>query len=1028
MHEPHAWRHEFGLDATRPPQFFADPLELHAPAVLPAQAHVVRRAFDELALDGVLCRDSAPLIYFREVERITPGEAAAIHRLFWNQGVAPILVLIDPEQVHVYSGLARPGATADAPSGFVERMARVPEQLRAFLSAALSGDYFRRHRPAFDPHHRVDRTLLRHIEAARDRLAAVAAAKVQPHTLDALLCRLVFTSYLFDRKVIDAGYLADAGIEGAAHLRDILGRRRRTAAKSDLYALFAQLGQDFNGDLFSADLEAEARQIRAEHIDIVRDFFHGIDPDSGQQAFWPYEFGIIPIETISAIYEHFLKAAGEREKRESGAFYTPRFLAEAVLDLALADAPSLLGKRFLDPSCGSGIFLVGLFNRLAEERARSHPGESYDRRLAGLTAILRDNLRGVDRNRSACLIAAFSLYLAFLDQLAPPDIRRVLKRVRVLPRLVAEGDEDATIRCADLYAVDPARHGGADFIIGNPPWAQARGDNEAAFQWCRARGLPCPSKQMAAAFVWRAPEFLAPGGKITFILPHSLLFNHTPPAIEFQRRLFTSHAVELVLNLCDYQRFLFDDAEAPAVVTRYRDAAPGPRHRVHYWTPKADWAVTQAEILSILPADRVRLPQGDVVRDLAGADAPLVWKAHYWTTPRDVRLLDRLLLYPRLRDILGRRGDRSKKRWIVAEGYEPYGKQDAEAGADKRVLRLPHTACIEATHDLDLFLLRGDVDVHASLQLDLRRSISDVAIFQRPLVLVTEGFNKVAFTDIDVAYRHGIRGIHGPEDDAALLAFLTVYLRSDLARYFLFHTSASWGVSRTRVDIDDLFRLPFPFPEHTHDPARAAEIVAEVHAILRDAMKRAATAVLGRPGIVESAELRARELVHAYFDVNPSEQALIADTSDVVIPSARPTRRSQQIKTIEPATDAQRAQYVGALCSTLHRWSNPDVQLRGDSIVDSKAGVAVVALEKSRAGEPARPPLAVPPNLPALLHRLRRSGAADVGAVELVRGTIVFDGPTLYIGKPLARRFWTRTAALNDADQIAAILLKQGPA
>jgi hypothetical protein len=40
-------------------------------------------------------------------------------------------------------------------------------------------------------------------------------------------------------------------------------------------------------------------------------------------------------------------------------FYTPRFLAEAVLDSALTSVPSLLGRRFLDPACGSGIFLVG---------------------------------------------------------------------------------------------------------------------------------------------------------------------------------------------------------------------------------------------------------------------------------------------------------------------------------------------------------------------------------------------------------------------------------------------------------------------------------------------------------------------------------------------------------------------------------------------------------------------------------------------------------------------------------------------
>ena len=205
-------------------------------------------------------------------------------------------------------------------------------------------------------------------------LATVKAAHLEPQALDALLCRLVFACYLFDRGIIDESYLASLQIDNAPHLRDILAKKPRTVAKSELYRLFEKLGDDFNGDLFSADLEAESRKVRVEHLEILDLFFHGADVHSGQQSFWPYDFGFVPIETISAIYEHFLKAAGEEQKKELGAFYTPRFLAEFVLDLALEGEKSLLDKRFLDPACGSGIFLVGLFNRLAEEWKSNNHG------------------------------------------------------------------------------------------------------------------------------------------------------------------------------------------------------------------------------------------------------------------------------------------------------------------------------------------------------------------------------------------------------------------------------------------------------------------------------------------------------------------------------------------------------------------------------------------------------------------------------------------------------------------------------
>ena len=79
--------------------------------------------------------------------------------------------------------------------------------------------------------------------------------------------------------------------------------------------------------------------------------------------------------------------------------------------MALEGFDCLLDKRFLDPACGSGIFLVGLFNRLAEKWKRKNPHARYDKQAVELMAILRNNIAGADENSTACRIAAFSLYL-----------------------------------------------------------------------------------------------------------------------------------------------------------------------------------------------------------------------------------------------------------------------------------------------------------------------------------------------------------------------------------------------------------------------------------------------------------------------------------------------------------------------------------------------------------------------------------------------------------------------------------------
>ena len=199
----------------------------------------------------------------------------------------------------------------------------------------------------------------------------------------------------------------------AKRLLDLLEGRPARDARDSLYELFAQLRDDFNGDLFEGDLEAEKLLIEEPHVDVIRRFLRGDDLVRGQMSlgFWAYDFSVIPIETISGIYELFLGAEDEDRETEVRRYYTPRFLAEVVIDLALLGWKTFLDKRFLDPACGSGIFLVGIFNRLAEEWRRKNRKAENDERAASLIEILKTNIFGIDVNETACRIAAFSLYL-----------------------------------------------------------------------------------------------------------------------------------------------------------------------------------------------------------------------------------------------------------------------------------------------------------------------------------------------------------------------------------------------------------------------------------------------------------------------------------------------------------------------------------------------------------------------------------------------------------------------------------------
>lgn len=96
----------------------------------------------------------------------------------------------------------------------------------------------------------------------------------------------------------------------------------------------------------------------------------------------------------------------KEDKKASGAYYTPCQVVEYMCD-EIADkvdfkkAPHI---RILDPACGSGAFLLCLFNKLfdkAKNAGIKNPGAH----------ILKYNLFGIDMDENALMITAVELYL-----------------------------------------------------------------------------------------------------------------------------------------------------------------------------------------------------------------------------------------------------------------------------------------------------------------------------------------------------------------------------------------------------------------------------------------------------------------------------------------------------------------------------------------------------------------------------------------------------------------------------------------
>jgi hypothetical protein len=103
----------------------------------------------------------------------------------------------------------------------------------------------------------------------------------------------------------------------------------------------------------------------------------------------------------------------ESARKRYALLQTPEFVEEFILDRTLKPAIEEFGYaqvKLIDPTCGSGHFLLGGFHRLFQTWARHEPGMN----LRELAQRALDGVFGVDLNPNVVAIARFRLLIAAL--------------------------------------------------------------------------------------------------------------------------------------------------------------------------------------------------------------------------------------------------------------------------------------------------------------------------------------------------------------------------------------------------------------------------------------------------------------------------------------------------------------------------------------------------------------------------------------------------------------------------------------
>jgi hypothetical protein len=204
-----------------------------------------------------------------------------------------------------------------------------------------------------------------------------------------------------------SGRLALARDRHEAYFRDhplendrdyLLAAFREAEALPGLHSFF----DEAHNPVFRLGISGEAAMA-------LRQFWQQVDPNTGALLHdftdpdWNTRF-------LGDLYQDLSEATRKRY----ALLQTPEFVEEFILDRTLTPAIQEFGfreVRMIDPTCGSGHFLLGGFYRLLTEWQRNEPG----RNPVDMAQKALDSVAGVDLNPFAVAISRFRLFVAALQ-------------------------------------------------------------------------------------------------------------------------------------------------------------------------------------------------------------------------------------------------------------------------------------------------------------------------------------------------------------------------------------------------------------------------------------------------------------------------------------------------------------------------------------------------------------------------------------------------------------------------------------
>jgi len=647
--------------------------------------------------------------------------------------------------------------------------------------------------------------------------------KIDPVDVLSLVGRALFFRFLADRQIVTAADLPEIH----ADLKDTTNA---FANAEFAWATSRWLDETFNGDLlpltgrgsrnFFVEIGTKTKQVAFHHLSAIA----RADAAAAGGAYqlrleWDgFDFAHVPVGLLSQVYEAFCHK-WDPSARETSVHYTPRHLAQAVVDETFDGLPQPEAARILDPACGAGVFLVLALRRLYRARWESdgtRPNTKVIRQL------LEKQVVGFDISEPALRLAALSLYLTAIELDPKPVPPRGLRFQELRDRslFLMRTKQDAE-HGPVLGSLNPKL--GTDFnasfdvVIGNPPWTKPKGESYQVLQdgfnqlsreiiarrkdQATAAAYANPAGAPDLPFIWRATEWAKPGGRIALIIHGRFLMEQTAVpsrARETLLRLIEVQGIFNGSNLSDTE--VWPKMNQPFLLLFAQNRVPAENHRLQWISISYDHALNRRGEF------RVDADSAEPVSPAAAVSEPWLWKALALGTALDIAVVRKVKAKqaPTLDDYWTK-----SRQLATGNGYQIKAQQ-AQSSASA---------------------LRGLPDLSSTKQFKFAVDVRELntftrptafrprprAIYSAPLVLIKEapGGSRESgwalLSQKNVAYDQSFYGYSaaGAPDGDLLVRYLHLFAHSSVWQHYALLTATKLGAERRTIYKQVFDNCPF---------------------------------------------------------------------------------------------------------------------------------------------------------------------------------------------------------------------------